>query len=57
MSQTYNYNIKRSKFMHFVGKFSRGPWVKNTPKNLEVQGRVLLEHSGHIVKVSVKTIC
>ena len=30
---------------------------ENTIKNLVVQGRVQLEHSSHIVKVSVKATC
>ena len=77
MSQTYNYNIKRSKLQDIQlgilkvyafcwkiqqralgpGESAEGFTVKNTPKNLVVQGRVQLEHSSHIVKVSVKTIC
>ena len=55
--------------MHFAGKFSRGPRVlervllalcsifENTPKHLVVQGRMQLEHSSHIIKVSVKATC
>ena len=30
---------------------------ENTTKNLVVQGRVQLEHSSHIVKVSVEATC
>ena len=30
---------------------------ENTTKNLVVQGRVQLEHSSHIVKVSIKATC
>ena len=30
---------------------------ENTPKHLVVQGRMQLEHSSHIIKVSVKATC
>ena len=30
---------------------------ENTPKNLLVRGRAQLEHSSHIVKVSVEAAC
>ena len=32
-------------------------FFENTTKNLVVQGRVQLEHSSHMVKVSVEATC
>ena len=82
MSQRSNDNTKQSKakenqigilnFMHFAGKFSRGPQVRkrdswgyrslyeNTPEkllHLPPKSCPNLEHISHIVKVGIKAVC